>query len=57
MQVNITLFSQKRHGALITAGAIIRINAVFTVKILKFGTPQTIAIIVLKIERFEVTLH
>ena len=29
----------------------------FTVKILKFGTPQTIAIIVLKIEKFDVTLH
>ena len=29
----------------------------FTVKILKFGTPQTIAIIVLKIEMFDVTLH
>ena len=28
-----------------------------TVKILKFGTPQTIAIIVLKIEKFHVTLH
>ena len=28
-----------------------------TVKILKFGTPQTIAIIVLKIEKFDVTLH
>ena len=28
-----------------------------TVKILKFGTPQTIAIIVLKIEKFAVTLH
>ena len=28
-----------------------------TVKILKFGTPQTIAIIVLKIEMFAVTLH
>ena len=32
-------------------------NTVFTVKILKFGTPQTIAIIVLKIEKFDVTLH
>ena len=33
-------------------------SAVFcTVKILKFGTPQTIAIIVLKIEKFDVTLH
>ena len=30
---------------------------IFTVKILKFGTPQTIAIIVLKIEKFNVTLH
>ena len=28
-----------------------------TVKILKFGTPQTIVIIVLKIEKFDVTLH
>ena len=28
-----------------------------TVKILKFGTPQTIAIIVLKIEKFDATLH
>ena len=27
-----------------------------TVKILKFGTPQTIAIIVLKIEKSDVTL-
>ena len=29
----------------------------FTVKILKFGTPQTIGIIVLKKEKFDVTLH
>ena len=29
----------------------------FTVKILKFGTPQTVAITVLKIEKFDVTLH
>ena len=28
-----------------------------TVKILKFGTPRTIAIIVLKLEKFDVTLH
>ena len=27
------------------------------VKILKFGTPQTIAIIVLKLVKFDVTLH
>ena len=31
--------------------------ALSTVKILKFGTPQTIAIIVLKIEKFDVSLH
>ena len=29
----------------------------YTVKILKFGTPETIAIMVLKIEKFNVTLH
>ena len=29
----------------------------YTIKILNFGTPQTIAIIVLKIEKFDVTLH
>ena len=28
-----------------------------TVKILKFGTPQTIAIIVLKLVKFDVILH
>ena len=33
-------------------------NTIFiTVKILKFGTPQTIAIIVLKLVKFGVTLH
>ena len=30
---------------------------VSTVKILKFGTPQTTAIIVLQIEKFDVTLQ
>ena len=30
---------------------------IITVKILKFGTPQTIAIIVLKLVKFDVTLH
>ena len=29
----------------------------YTVKILKFGTPQTFAIIDLKLEKFDVTLH
>ena len=33
------------------------VNIMLTVRILKFGTPQTIAIIVLKIEKFDVTLH
>ena len=28
-----------------------------TVKILKFGTPQTVAISVLKLVKFDVTLH
>ena len=32
-------------------------HSVNTVKILKFGTPQTIAIIVLKIKKFDVPLH
>ena len=39
---------------------ILSLNSLYnTVKILKFGTPQTIAIIVLKIEKFDVyvTLH
>ena len=31
--------------------------AACTVKILEFGTPQTIAIIVLKLVKFDVTLH
>ena len=32
-------------------------SIIATVKILKFGTPQTIAIIVLEIEKFDLTLH
>ena len=32
-------------------------NNFLTVKILKFGTPQTIAIVVLKLVKFDVTLH
>ena len=32
-------------------------NIQYAEKILKFGTPQTIAIIVLKLEKFDVTLH
>ena len=35
----------------------ISIKTFITVKILKFGTPQIIAILVLKIEKFDVTLH
>ena len=33
------------------------IGTFHTVKILIFGTPETIAIIVLKIEKFDVTSH
>ena len=33
------------------------LTIVNTVKILKFGTPKTLAIIVLKIEKFDVTLN
>ena len=33
------------------------IEQAITVKILKFGTPQTIAIIVPKVEKFDVTLN
>ena len=33
------------------------VNLTDTVKNLKFGTPQTIAITVLKMEKFDVTLH
>ena len=39
------------------ARVLIKFLSLTTVKILKFGTPQTIAIIVLKIEKFDVTLH
>ena len=34
-----------------------RSSTLYTVKIVKFGTPETIAIIDLKIEKFDVTLH
>ena len=51
-QITVTLLSEMRQGLFIKAGAFIMI----TVKILKFGTPQ-IAIIVLKIETFDVTVH
>ena len=35
----------------------VQLSILYTVKILKFGTPQTIAIIVLEIEKFDLTLH
>ena len=44
------MWNRKSHKCAKLKGKII------TVKILKFGTPQTIAIIVLKIEKFDVTL-
>ena len=47
----------KEKVVFIRAGTCIMFYMVYTVKILKFGTPQTIAIIVLKIVKFDVTLH
>ena len=47
----------KRDDKKVLNGIIFYIVFQCTVKILKFGTPQTIAIIVLKIEKFDVTLH
>ena len=41
----------------LTTNGVHKMSEWITVKILKFGTPQTIAIIVLKIEKFDVTLH
>ena len=43
--------------AILMRGHKMVLMSVTTVKILKFGTPQTVAIIVLKIEKFDVTLH
>ena len=55
-------FNMKLEGIETAAGLVILsklppFTRSCTVKILKFGTPQTIAIIVLKIEKFDVTLH
>ena len=40
-----------------TLAKVMYYTSLVTVKILKFGIPQTIAIIVLKIEKFDLTLH
>ena len=46
------------HKTILMMGHNISLDKTFiTVKILKFGTPQTIAIIVLEIEKFDVTSH
>ena len=46
------------YGKIATRSRIVSWKIVVcTVKILKFGTPQTIATIVLKMEIFHVTLH
>ena len=48
------------HQLLLLSNALLNMSMPIilrTVKILKFGTPQTIAIIVLKKEKFDVTLH
>ena len=49
--------AQVNHNLEMNLPYVIRFKVGCTVKILKFGTPQTIAIIVLKIEKFDVTLH
>ena len=41
----------------ITIFSILHSTVYSSVKILEFGTPQTISIIVLEIEKFDVTLH
>ena len=53
-------YSQMYHNLIISfdwSYQVALMRSDITVKILKFGTPQTIAIIVLKIEKFDVTLH
>ena len=47
----------KREISTLCLRKLLLLYEVVTVKILKFGTPQTIAITVLKIEKFDVTLH
>ena len=49
---NLIVFCEFRQNLRVFFGC-----RIFTVKILKFGTPQTVAIIVLEIEKFDVTLH
>ena len=61
MQVNLIFGKEegafKRMDDFKSFSTVFQNNGWITVKILKFGTPQTIAIIVLKIEKFDVTLH
>ena len=52
-----SLTPDKLHGSTVHTPLDLDTCRCITVKILKFGTPQTMAIIVLKIEKFDVTLH
>ena len=52
--VDYLLLQADNHGINITKS---KNERTITVKILKFGTPLTIAIIVLKLVKFDVTLH
>ena len=51
------IFLASRPSLLFVDFRLLKVHRLHTVKILKFGTPQTIAIIVLRIEKFDVTLH
>ena len=49
--------SLKKSKSVVKSNMLMQTFSESTIKILKVGTPQTIAIIVLKIEKFDVTLH
>ena len=50
-------YEKECHVIIFFSYSVTIITSLHTVKILKFGTPQTIAIIVPKIVKFDVTLH
>ena len=56
IQLNL-IFTDTLYNATLVINCHVLAPIQTTVKILKFGTPQTIAIIILKLEKFDVTLH
>ena len=58
-----SVFTEKPYSKILECNVpvvyipIVRYSDSSTIKIIKFGTPQTIAIIVLRIEKFDETLH